>query len=194
MKKLMTMIFLMGSLISSTASFAEWTLLPEQSHIHFISTKKTSVAEIHTFKKFSGNISNKGKLSFIIDLDSVETLIPIRNERMRKFLFETAKFQNATVKASVDASKLSKLKVGQTLDDDIDVELDLHGVKHSIEAQLKAVKLAGDKLLVTSSRPLVMSMADFGLVNGVERLREIAKLPSISVAVPATVSLVFQKK
>jgi hypothetical protein len=46
-------------------------------------------------------------------------------------------------------------------------------------------------LLVVSKQPVVISAAQFGLAEGVDSLREIAGLPSISVAVPVSFVLSF---
>jgi hypothetical protein len=40
-------------------------------------------------------------------------------------------------------------------------------------------------------QPLIINAGGFALVEGVERLREVAGLHSISTAVPVTASLVF---
>jgi len=45
--------------------------------------------------------------------------------------------------------------------------------------------------LVVSERPVVISATQFGLAEGVESLRKIAGLPSISVAVPVSFVLSF---
>ncbi len=194
MKKIVINMCWLSVLLTVPMVRADWMLVPEQSSVHFVSVKKSSVGEIHTFKKMSGTLSDKGKLRFNVDLDSVETLIPIRNKRMREFLFETAKFQQAKVTANIKPQLLTDIKAGKTVEEDVDVLVYLHGKKQKVEAQLKAVALSKKQLYVTTTRPLMLNMADYGLVNGVERLREIAKLPSISLAVPATVNLVFEKQ
>ncbi len=194
MKKIVINMCWLSVLLTAPMVRADWMLVPEQSSVHFVSVKKSSVGEIHTFKKMSGTLSDKGKLRFNVDLDSVETLIPIRNKRMREFLFETAKFQQAKVTANIKPQLLTDIKAGKTVEEDVDVLVYLHGKKQKVEAQLKAVALSKKQLYVTTTRPLMLNMADYGLVNGVERLREIAKLPSISLAVPATVNLVFEKQ
>jgi hypothetical protein len=57
---------------------------------------------------------------------------------------------------------------------------------------LTVAKLGRQRLLVTSERPLLLNAADVGLADGVERLREIAGLPSISPAVPVSFVLLFE--
>ncbi len=69
---------------SASQVYADWQLEADQSHIHFVSIKKAQVGEVHTFKQLSGSIDESGKAAITIQLDSVETQVPIRNERMRE--------------------------------------------------------------------------------------------------------------
>lgn len=68
--------------------------------LNFVSIKKVHVVETHRFESLSGAITDTGVATLVIDLNSVNTGIDIRNERMRNLLFETATFPQAT--ASVD--------------------------------------------------------------------------------------------
>ena len=58
-----------------------------------------------------------------IPLDSIETGIPIRNERMAEYLFQTDKYPEATIEASVPAALL---EAGSHLAK-LDASLTLHG-------------------------------------------------------------------
>ena len=66
----------------STPAQADWTLDPSQSELAFSSIKASRIAEIHTFNSIRGNIKDSGDATFQIDVSSLETMIPIRNERM----------------------------------------------------------------------------------------------------------------
>ena len=70
-------------------ALADWTLDNERSIVNFISIKNASIGEVHRFRSLAGSVSDDGAVRLVIDLDSVETLIPIRNQRMRELLFET---------------------------------------------------------------------------------------------------------
>ena len=83
----------------STPAFSDWNLINEESRINFISIKASDIAEIHTFKDLSGSVKNSGEVQVIINLSSLETLIPIRNERMANLLFETKIYPKATIKS-----------------------------------------------------------------------------------------------
>lgn len=188
-------LLLMSSLLLGVSVVkADWQLQSEQSHINFVSIKKSSIGEVHTFKQVQGSIDKSGKASIRIALDSVETLIPVRNERMRSMLFETANFPTAELTAKVNAEALAKLQAGESNIQEVDITLALHGKTATVKAQLEVVGLLDNKVSVTTIKPIVLNLGDFDLIAGVGRLKEAAKLPAISIAVPGTVHLVFEKK
>ena len=103
-------LLVIGMLAAAQAA-AQWELDSESSSINFISVKNSAIAETHSFASLVGYIGKSGNVQVSIDLNSVETLIPIRNERVRKLLFETADFPNATVAANVDPAVLAAVGV-----------------------------------------------------------------------------------
>lgn len=171
----------------SGSAIADWTLDNQQSALHFVSIKKDHVAEVHNFKTLSGTVTAEGKGSLEIDLASVNTNVEIRDERMREKLFDTAKFAKANISVDLGADGI---KPGiQT----ITATLDLHGVKKELTATV-AVTENGDNLQVATVAPILINAEDFDLAAGVNTLRELAQLPSISNAVPVTFVLNFVKK
>ena len=82
-------LVLLSSLLVAPA-FADWTVAPEQSSLHFMSTKNAQVTEVHAFEALSGSVSDNGKLMIEVPLSSVDTNIPIRNTRMQEKLFNVA--------------------------------------------------------------------------------------------------------
>ena len=147
-------------------------------------------AETHSFGGLVGYIGKNGNVQLSIDLDSVETLIPIRNERMRELLFETTSFPNATVAAEVDPAVLAEVASGGTVSTEVPVRLNLHGIEESLAVPVTGFS-DGGSLSVVSSRPIIINAADFGLVAGVEALRKVAGLNTISTAVPVSLNLRF---
>ena len=190
LKKTLLTFALMG--IACNAS-AEWVLNNAESNINFVSIKKNSVGEIHTFENLSGSLKKSGKAKIIISLSSVETMIPIRNDRMKAMLFEVDQFPESSISTTIDYSQVSKMKWGETLIQPLQFTLSLHGEEKMIEADARVVKLRGNKLLVSTIKPIMIDATDFSLGKGVEKLRKIANLPSISTAVPVMASLVFEK-
>ena len=78
-----------------------------RSSLYFVSAKNSHVVETHTFTALSGAISEEGVATLRITLDSVESGIAIRNERMRNMLFETLTFSEAVVSLPVDLDALA---------------------------------------------------------------------------------------
>jgi polyisoprenoid-binding protein YceI len=138
-----------------------------------------------------GYIGADGKVQLGIDLDSVETLIPIRNERMRELLFDTARFPAAKISAQVDPVILTATADGGVVTADLPITLSLHGIEQTLTAPVVVVREGDDRLRVLTSRPVLVNAVDFGLDSGITALREIAGLKAISVAVPVTLQLVF---
>lgn len=163
----------------------------ESSALYFVSTKKVHVLETHTFTQLSGEISASGNATVRINLDSVESGIDIRNERMRDFLFETATFSEAVITLGVDMSQLSGLSVGDSITQIIEPLVDLHGFNIPVDMQVDITRLTTG-ILVQNTSPILVKAADFGLVDGIEILRNLANLDVISYSVPTNFTLFFK--
>jgi len=191
MKKLLCSALLV---LSPYAMADDWQLNAKESVLNFASTKNAAVTELHTFQSISGELAgDKAKLT--IDLASVETQIPIRNDRMKEHLFEIVKYPQATVQLNLDPKVLEALEsAGAMVDTQVVAAVDMHGIKKDINAKLRVVKLTDSKILASTLEPILLLPADFSMQAGVNKLMEIAKLTSISTAVPVTFSLVFEEK
>lgn len=186
-------LLLILCLIFSGMAWADWELDNTESVINFVSIKNSSVGETHSFGSLSGAIGANGEAQLSIALDSVDTLIEIRDERMRELLFETVKFPAARISAQVDPALLAEAAGGETVVIDLPVTLTLHGVEKALTVSLVAVGENDGRLRVLTSRPVVINAADFGLGGGVKALQEIAGLQAISDAVPVSLQLLFVK-
>ena len=87
-----------------------------------------------------------------------------------------------------------KGKVGETYKDSIRFNLSLHGLSKEMAADVRVVKLAKNRILAVSVNPIIVNADQYNLLEGVEKLREVANLPSISTAVPVTFSLIFKQQ
>ena len=188
MKSITTILMIV--LIASFPAKAAWELDSEKSTLTFVSTKAIHIAEVHKFTNLSGDMDAQGKVVIQIGLTSVDTGIDIRDERMRNMLFDTETHESATISADVDLGKLSNLGSGEAVELTIEGVLSLHGQSNSLSAEVIVASIGETTLLVTSKKPIVVNAFQFQLGEGVEALREIAGLPSISLAVP--VNFVFQ--
>lgn len=181
-------------LLSPCVLAGDWQLNPNDSVLNFASTKNATITELHGFHHISGElIGDKGNLT--IDLASVETQIPLRNDRMKEHLFEIAKHPQATVQLNLDAKALENLEEpGSMIDLSVTAAVEMHGIKKDLPAKLRVIKLTESKLVAATLEPVLLLPADFGMQAGLNKLLELAKLSSINSAVPVTFSLVFEAK
>ena len=179
---------------SSVNPTAAWDLDTEASYLNFVTTKNTHNVEVHNFGSLSGFISTGGVATVTIELDSVNTGIDIRNQRMRNLLFETTSYPTATITVDVPATLLSSLSAGQTTQTDISASVNLHGVTTTVTTRVSVQRLSNSRVLVQSMAPVLPRAADFDLTEGVEALRSVANLTSISAAVPVDFALVFDAR
>lgn len=189
LKLLSTLFFI--AVFANTECAADWAIDKGQSKISFISIKQNEIAEVHSFKDFTGTVSREGKVNITIALNSVETNIDIRNERMKKFLFETLTAPDAVLNADIDIKSMQSMKVGERRQENIAFSLSLHKVKAEIDTDIFLTRIAENKVLVETENPILIHADDFNMGAGVEKLRELAKLDTISPAVPVSVSLIF---
>ena len=178
-------------LFLSSSLNAAWNLNNDESRLSFISIKKDAVAEVHKFTHLSGTVDDTGKVEVVIQLASVDTAVPIRDERMRDMLFNTNLFPTASVTAQVDPAEITGLVSGQSINIETEITVDLHGQSKKYKAAVSVVKLQSGSLMVNTIYPIIVNADDFTLAKGVEALRDIAKLPAISTAVPVSLVLVF---
>lgn len=178
-------------ILGSVSVSAQWSLDNEASVLSFVTVKAEHIAEAHTFNSLSGSLGADGQLSVEVELASVDTLIPIRNERMREMLFEVDVFPVALLSAEVDVKELSSLEVGEWLDQEIPLTLALHGNTVGMDAAVRITQL-DDGYSASLLTPLIFSADNVGLVAGVEKLRQVAGLSSISRSVPVSFNVTFR--
>jgi hypothetical protein len=188
----MNRLLIVTTLLLAGPCFADWTLDNNNSQISFVSVKAGDAGEVHRFTEISGGLSADGNASVTIQLASVDTLIPLRDERMRELLFQTDMFPTASLSAAIDMDTLNAIEPGNSMDMATNLELDLHGHKVTLAADMIVARLGDRKLMVSSRKPIIVNASSVDLVTGVEALREIAGLSSISKAVPVSFVLTFE--
>jgi len=170
-----------------------WHLLPAQSHVSFISVKKGTMIEAHSFGKLNGTVGVDGIASVAIALDSVETNIDIRNERMRTYLFETDKYPLAKISTKIDMAQFAAMTIGERMKVSYSITVKMHAETADFDVDLIVTRLGVNKMAVDSQSPVVLHIEDFAMQSGVDKLRELASLPSITPEVPVSFSLVFER-
>ncbi len=173
---------------------AEWTLNQDSSQINFISVKKNTVGEVHALAGLSGGVDDNGEVSITINLNSVETQIPVRNERLKKLFFETDIYPVATAVTTLDLTEINALIPGQLMTQELTINLQLHGVQAALPVSVQVSALSDHALWVTLTEPVVLNIEDYALSDGLKTLMALAKLPSISTVVPVTAGLLFEIK
>ncbi len=169
---------------------ADWSVQNEQSSVHFISTKKQHIAEIHHFKKVSGKLSDSGKFALAIDLASVETGIDIRNSRMRDDLFKVGTFPAANLTAQLP-QEVMQLKAGQSIQVEVAADLSLMQTSTPLILHIQVSRTNNNSYVATSIQPVLISATKVGLQQGVETLQKLAGLPSIGLTVPVSFNLLL---
>ncbi|GAB3014321.1 YceI family protein [Bowmanella dokdonensis] len=184
----MRIISLAALLLCAHTALADWQLDQQASSLHFLSTKNNLVTEIHHFKQFDGSLSDSGALKVSIDIMSLETGIPIRNERMQEHLFKL--FPKANLSAQLP-DKVLELDVGETTRLEVKAKLDMATKTQTLPIDVQITRLANEQLVATTTKPILINAIQFGLTDGIKKLQEIAGLSSIDQTIPVTFSVVF---
>ena len=177
--------------LASSAS-AHLELDNNSSTLSFVTVKADHVGEVHTFDQLSGDINDDGSVQITIELASVNTLIDIRNERMQNMLFETNLFPQATISGEIDLDAVAEMDAGVSQAISVDFDLAIHGESSSYTADVLVTRTESG-VLASTVKPIIVVADTHGLVSGVEALREVAGLPSISRAVPVSFNVVFEQ-
>ncbi|MFK7731919.1 MAG: YceI family protein [Pseudomonadales bacterium] len=180
-----------NNLIGASGSAGSHVLNNEQSYLQFISVKNSLIAETHRFHSLSGFVSEGERAQVQVNLASVETGIPIRNERMREHLFKIAQFATANISVELSDHQTKALRVGQQMIRDIGFTVDLHGKTQTLSSKVSITRHVEGGLVIQSISPAIVNTAGFDMTAGVDKLRELAGLAAISQAVPVSFSLQF---
>ncbi|RVT47380.1 YceI family protein [Rheinheimera sediminis] len=177
----------------SFSAAADWSVNSQQSSLNFVSVKNDVVAETHSFKELTGKLTSAGEFSVAIPVMSIDTIIPIRNERILEHVLAAKQYATINAKGKVDSKVLTGLKTGDSIVVDQALDLTLLTQSQSLMAKVKVTKVSDSQLVVTTVTPIMLDLNKFELNAGVEKLRELAGLNSISPLVPTTFSLVLVK-
>ena len=186
--KTLAFLLLTGATLSARA---DWYLDGESSRLSFVSTKNANVSEVQRFLVLHGQVDPKGLARVEVELDSINSGIPLRDERMRKELFEIDKFPEALITTQIDLRPINDLAPGAQLELRLPLTVDLHGKQHTYNAQLLATRLDDRRFQVVTLEPVVINAEDFDLAPGLETLRKLAGLSAISLSVPVGAVLIF---
>jgi len=192
-RKLLSTSLLLSAVLAANAAIADLTLDSERSSVSLITFKvlaeaAASVGERHSFSNLKGSVGSDGAATVSVPLDTIETGIPIRNERLAQFVFETEKYPNATITADVPDAVMA---VG-THSVDLNVTLTFHGKEQMLTVPVLVVS-ADSEVVVSATQPVMLDATAYDLGAGIGKLAELAKLLHIPTTVPVSFTLVFDK-
>lgn len=185
--------FLFAACFAASAQ-AAWYLDYESSRLTFVTSKNADVAEVGRFLVMHGKVDEKGQAELRIEMDSVSTGIPLRDERVREQLFETATYPDARITAKLDLRPITDLANGVQMEMRLPLRLELHGQSKDYRTDVLITRLDEHRFQVVTLSPLVVNAADFGLAPGVAALRKLAGLKSIGLSVPVGAVLIFASR
>lgn len=183
---------LLGMLaVLALPAHANWYLDNESSRLSFVSTKNAETSEVHRFLNLHGKVDPQGFAELRVEVDSVNTGIPLRDERLRRQLFDSKQFPEAKITAQLDMRPITALAPGAQFELRLPLKVQLHGQSQTYSAELLATRLDERRFQVVTLEPLVLHAEDFDLLPGLERLRKEAGLSAISFSVPVGAVLIF---
>ncbi|MFP3517277.1 YceI family protein [Pseudomonas sp. SIMBA_077] len=182
---------LMLTLGVSLSAQASWYLDGESSRLSFVTTQNGNVANKHRFLVLHGKVDRKGQAQVRIEMDSVNSAVPLRDERMRDQLFDFKQFPEAQITAQINMQPINELAAGAQVELRLPVTVSLRGKQHTYEAELLATRLDEHRFQVVTLEPLMLQAEDFALQPELETLRKSAGLSAISFSVPVNAVLIF---
>lgn len=168
-----------------------WQLNGEQSWFHFGSIKNGDIPEVHEIEVITGGADYSGAFSVELDLTTVDTGVESRDQRMKEMFFKTGAFPTARVNGNFDPALFEDMEVGQRRVASIPAIVSLHGRDVAMEFEVNVIRLEWNKIMVTPQDLIMVEGAQFGLAPGVEALREVVGLESITPVSPVSFVLVF---
>ena len=85
-----------------------WSVDPATSSLSYVTVKSGEIAEANR-SGLTGNVAADGTANVEIDLSTVNTVVDIRNERMRDIFFDLATHPTATITAKFDPQRSQRL-------------------------------------------------------------------------------------
>ena len=94
----------------------------------------------------------------------------------------------------VDLGKYLNLSIGDFRNKEVKGRLLLKNKDIETRVKFKVTRLAKDIFIVSSTEPVILNVENLGLTEGLESLRTVAGLPSISKSVPVSFYIKFRNK
>lgn len=190
--KMLKYILSVFSIIISTQAFAEdiYRLDLNISNVTFTTIKKQFVIEPAFIQPVSGKLTSKGEFSVLLNPNNIHTGIPLRDARLKEIYFNVMKYPEIKVLGNFDTSLLSSNPQRHI----ISAKITMSGITKTIDLPIVIVP-CGDKIMVNSSSPIIISGAEFGIPseNLINLAAKVGGIP-ISDKVPLNFNLLFVKE
>lgn len=178
-------------------AFGAWQVDSNGSDFHFVTTKASkpgslAIEEVQSFKDVKGKVGDDGIIDFSVNLASIDTNVPLRDQRIRDMIFNVAANPRATFAGRVNAMELRKFAPGEVKDMELVGQMTICGQTKPVIVKLRIVILSGNNIIASTRTPIIVSASDFGIQIGVDALREIMGLNVLSSSVPVSFSVVFK--
>ncbi|MDE1460902.1 YceI family protein [Spartinivicinus poritis] len=195
----MQKIILITTLAASTALpvQAAWQVQSEHSKVNFVTekifTNGKSVKETQLISGVSGQVNDQKQAEIKIDLATIDTKIPIRNDRIKQWVLDTTNYRYATVKADLSGIDEQKLTVGAAKQMEVDGQLTIRETTLPIKLFVKVTKNAAADYLVESYQDTSININQYGGEAGVQQMTKVMGLKSITSVVPVKWALTLKQ-
>lgn len=198
-RSMLTTAAVAAALLCAATARADWSVDNAQSNLYFVTTKAGQagvggVQEVQAFRTIAGTVDKQGQVKFTVDLASVDTAVPIRDDRLRELLFNVGVTPSATFSGKFDPAMLDGLDKAGVRDIDLPGQFTLAGQSKPLQAKLRVTRLVGGRLLVSTRTPMVINASDYGIGSGVERLRALMGLNFLATSAPVSFNLVLNEQ
>ena len=192
MKNLKPLLIIYSAIFFCLPAYAaEWQLNQERSAINYLSSKQATaetslIFESNLFREFSGSIDGS-QIELVIELNSLDTKIPIRDERIAEHVFLSKQYPQAIVSATLD--DIEELAYARK---QIEATLTLRGQTRSLQAELIVERSNPRTLQIQTVTPVLIDANAYGMLEGFAKLKELAGLMQIPMTIPVSLHLVFE--
>lgn len=174
--------------------WADWQVEPDYSRVSFVSLRRGEIADVQRFTQVTGAVDRAGNVRVVMPFAELDSGLALRDERMRELLFQADRFPQAEFSGQVDLALWEGLPTGQSRIETVDFQLDLHGHRQRMKAQVMVSKLGETRLQVATLEPVIIKADLFAMAPGLDKLKKAANLPSIAPEVPVSAVLDFQRR
>lgn len=188
-KKLIALV----SAVFTLSAWAHWQ--SEDVAVSFLTTKlapqSSTVTETNTFSLTSATIDFDGKLRAAIDLDTLDTGIGIRDQRIQEKLFQAVNSGEMVITTSLNMPNIEALHVGEQRHLSQGLHITFGQIETDVTADLLLTRLSDTRLSVVTLKPIVLELHLLGVDQGINTLREIAGLEAIAMQAPVSINATF---